>query len=119
MKKIKKLLIMIMPFMTLLGGYVFCSNILYEPYVKAAVTYEIFIQPFIYFFQGIVCSIFKCQKKINIIVLSISLISSLVIMIVYKFLGNIVMLIILLICYSMYLLGYKLVKIFRNKGESI
>ena len=111
MKKIVMVLMIIMSFMTLIGGYISCSDIYYEPYLKAGVGFELFGQLLIYFFQGMLCGAAKMSRKINFIAVSISVIGSLIIMFIYDFLGIEVKIFVLLFCIIMYLIGYKLYKV--------
>jgi len=63
MKKIVMVLMKIMPFMTLIGGYIFCSDIYYNPYLKAGVVFELFVQPGIYFSKVCYVELPKCRVK--------------------------------------------------------
>jgi hypothetical protein len=104
----KKTLMVMIPFMTLLGGYISCSDIYYEPWYKAGVTYELFVQLWIYFFQGIICKFANMSNKINFISVSISLIGSLIVMFIWDFLGIELKILILGLSIIMYWIGYKL-----------
>lgn len=111
MKKTIIILMFILPFMTLLGGYISCSDIYYEPHLKAGVGFVLFGQHRIFFLQGLICKISNMSNKIKAISLSISLLGSLFIMIVYNFLGISVMIIILLVGVIMFLVGHESIKI--------
>ena len=103
----KKSLMVIIPFIPLLGGYICCSDNFFDPCLKAGVTFVLFLQLWIYFFQGIVCKFASMPKIINFISISMSLIGSLIIMVIYDFLGIEIMIFILVLCIIMYLIGYK------------
>lgn len=114
MKKIIIILMFILPLMTLLGGYISCSDIYYEPHLKAGVGFVLFGQHSIFFLQGLICKISNISNKIKAISLSISLLASLFIMILYDFLGISVMIITLLVGVIMFLVGHESIKTIKK-----
>ena len=103
----KKILMVIIPFIPLLGGYICCSDKFFDPNLKAGVTFVLFLQLWVYFFQGVMCSFANMTKISNFISISMSLIGSIIIMVIYNFLGIETMIFILVLCIIMYLIGYK------------
>ena len=76
--------------------------------MKAGVTYQLFIQLWVYFFQGVICKFANMSNKINFIAVSISLIGSLIVMLIWDILGIGLMIFILVLCIIMYIIGYEL-----------